>query len=350
LPGTEEALYAFWSPDGKQIAFASNGKIQKVELAGGAPQPVCEVGRSDEPGGSWSPAGVILFNSRGGLSQVSAQGGDPKPATRLDASRGERSHLYPQFLPDGRHFLYLAMSQRSENNGLYVASLDSPQTTRVMASGLAAVFAEPGYLLYVRAGTLVAHPFDWKSARLTGDPVSLTELVFSSSSVFYWNVSSFSVSGATLAYRPGGLPATQLTWFDRQGKRLSSVGGSAHFTNPALSPDGLRVLVGKSDPNTTLRDIWVLDLRGGAQRLTFDPKDDLNPVLSPDGARMAFSSDRKGARDIYIRQTNGTGGEELLVGSDSESQKSVEDWSPDGKFVVYNAKGFVWAVPVQGDR
>jgi serine/threonine protein kinase len=347
IPGTEEASSLFWSPDGKQIAFEAHGRLQKVELAGGAPQPVCEA-PSDGLMGTWSPSGVILLGATGALRQVSAQGGDPKPATSLDVSRGEMSHRWPHFLPDGRHFLYLALSARSENSALYVASLDSPQTTRVMASGLAAVFAEPGYLLYVRAGTLVAHPFDWKSARLIGDPVSLSEQVFAPTSPSFYNVSSFSVSGATLAYRPGGLPTLQLTWFDRQGKRLSNVGGSAHFTGPALAPDGQRVLVGKSDPQTTLRDIWALDWRGSAQRLTFDPKDDFNPVWSPDGTRMAFSSDRKGVRDIYVKQTNGTGGEDLLVGS--ASHKNVEDWSPDGKFIIYNADGFVWAVPVQGDR
>ena len=106
---------------------------------------------------------MILFSSTGALSQVTAQGGDPKPATRLDASRGDLRHLWPQFLADGRHFRYLAISQRPEDNGIYVASLDSPQTTRVMASGLAPVFADPGYLLYVRAGTLlVAHPFEFQ--------------------------------------------------------------------------------------------------------------------------------------------------------------------------------------------
>ncbi len=349
LPGTEQGSTPFWSPDGKQIGFAANGRLMRVEVAGGTPQVVVDATQDYFAGnaGSWSPAGVIIYNTHGEVMQVSANGGQPKPATRRDTSRGEFVHLWPQFLPDGRHFLYLAVSQTAENSGIYVASLDSPQATRVMASGLGAMFAEPGYLLYVRSGTLFAHPFDWKSARLTGDPISLSEQVFAWPTSYY-PVSSFSVAGNTLAYRSGGLPPMQLTWFDRQGRRLGAFAESAHYTGPALSPDGRRVAVGKTDPRTGLRDLWILDERGGNLRMTFDPKDDFNPLWSPDGTRIAFSSDRKGARDIYLKRANGLGEDELLLSS--ASQKSVEDWSPDGKLVFYNADGAVWAVQVEGER
>jgi len=348
LPGTEGSSTPFWSPDGKHIGFLAGGRLVTIDPAGGTPQLVADLGRDlwFASIGSWSPGGVILFDKGAELMQVSAQGGEPRPATRLDASRGEFMHLWPQFLPDGRHFQYLAVSQRAENSGIYVGSLDSPQTRRVLASGLGAVFSEPGYLLYVRSGTLVAHPFDWKSARLTGDPISLSEPVFAWATSFF-PVSSFSVAGNTLAYRSGGLPPMKLTWFDRQGRRLGDFAEPGQYTGPALSPDGQRVVVGIADPRTNLRDLWLLDGRGGNLRLTFDPKDDFNPVWSPDGTRIAFSSDRKGVRDVYIQQVNGQE-EELLVGS--QSQKSVEDWSPDGKLVLYNADGAVWAVPVEGEH
>jgi Tol biopolymer transport system component len=341
-------LDPFWSPDGKRIGFLSGGRLLTIDHAGGTPQMVADVGRDWLLGssGSWSSGGVIVFDVGAELRQVSARGGEPKPATHLDTSRGEIKHLWPQFLPDGRHFLYLAVSQQTANSSVCVGSLDSPETTRVMAGGLGAVFAEPGYLLYVRNGTLVAHPFDWKSAHLTGDPISLSEPVFAWATSFL-PVSTFSIAGNTLAYRSGSLPPMQLVWFDRQGRRLGDFAEPAQYSGPALSPDGQRIAVAIADARTNLRDLWLLDQRGGNLRLTFDPKDDFNPVWSPDGTRIAFSSDRQGVRDLYIKHVNGRE-EELLFGS--QSQKSVEDWSPDGKLILYAGDGAIWAVPVEGEH
>jgi Tol biopolymer transport system component len=350
VPGTQGGVDPFWSPDGKQIGFIVNRKLLTIGIAGTEPQTICDLSpnRGIFSNASWSPAGVIIFGIGGTpLHRVSSQGGDPKPVTRLDTSRGEVAHLSPQFLPDGRHFLYLAVSQQPENSAIYVGSLDSPETKRVMESGLGARFAESGFLMYVRAGTLVAHPFDWKSARLTGEPVSLFEQVFAWNTSFL-PISSFSVSGDTLAYHPAKLPVTDLTWFDRRGSRVATIGEPAAYTNPALSPDQQRISVDKSDPEMSLRDIWLLDMRGGALRFTFHPRDDFNSVWSPDGTRIAFSSDRKGIRDIYMKQVNGVGEEELIVSSGR--QKSLEGWSPDGKLLLYASQSSVWGVPIEGDR
>ena len=165
--------------------------------------------------------------------------------------------------------------------------------------------------MFARGSALMAQRFDWKTAQLQGEPVSLQEQVYANVGSFN-PLAAFSASPNTLAYYPQAAPQTELVWFDRQGKRLGSVGATAHYTNPALSPDQKRIAVGITDPQTNQRDIWILDSHGGSMRLTTDPKEDFNPTWSPDGARIAFTSDRKGARDIFIRPVTGTGAELVM--------------------------------------
>ena len=349
IPGTEGGSNPFWSPDGKQIGFAANGNLLRTDLQGGTPQLICNgVGgqwRNTVP--SWGPAGVILFDANRVIQQVSALGGEARPVTRLDTSRDEIKHGWPQFLPGGRHFLYHAVSRKPENSGIYLASLDPEPSVRITSSTLPAVYVDPGLLLAMRGRTLSVQRFDWKHARLEGEPISLSEQVNTFDNSFY-PLACFSVSRNILAYRPGGQPISQLAWFDRNGKRQQNLGGPDYYTNPFLSPDGKRVVVAKTDPHTGMRDLWLLDATGGSLQLTTDPKDDLNPLWSPDGRHIAFSSNRQGVRDVFIKPANGTGGEELLFASTSD--KSVVDWSPDGKFVLYEAADSIWAVPAQGPR
>jgi serine/threonine protein kinase len=244
IAGSEGGSNPFWSPDGNQIGFSANNKLLRLDLRGGAPQLI-----TDGVGGqwfntvpSWSPAGIILFDAGGVIKQISALGSEAKPVTRLDNAREEIKHGWPQFLPDGRHFLYLAVSRRAENSATYLASLDSPQVMRVTTGILPAVYTEPGFLLTVRGTTLMAQPFDWKRARLTGEPLSVAEQVNTFNASFY-PLSCFSVGRSTIAYRPGGQPLSQLAWYDRRGRRLTNVGEPAYYTNPALSPEGKQVLV-----------------------------------------------------------------------------------------------------------
>jgi dipeptidyl aminopeptidase/acylaminoacyl peptidase len=216
---------------------------------------------------------------------------------------------------------------------VYVGSLDSTDVTRLPISSLAA-FAPPGWLLYLRDSTIVAHAFNPDTLELSGEPIPVANDIGAIGNT--GGVFSVSETGV-LAYRRALPPApTELTWFDRQGKPLGKVSGPAMYSNPALSPDGSRLAVGRDDPATGTRDIWIIDLtRGGmGSRFTFDKADDLNPVWSPDGARVAFTSNRRGIRDLFWRTSGGMGGDELLL-EDKES-KSLEDWSPDGQTLVFN--------------
>ena len=357
LPGTEDAMMPFWSPDSRSIGFFTEGKLKKVDLTGGPPQTICDVAVGQS--GAWSPDGTIVFatyvfptSPPGHLRRVPAAGGEATPLSALDSSRQEIQHGRPFFLPDGRSFLYLAVSSQPEKSGIYAGSLDSKDTKRLMTSSSHAAYAPglsgAGYLMFSRANTLMAQPFDSRKLELSGEPFPIAEQVAEAESVG----SAFSVSGnGVLAYRSGGAGGnTELVWFDRSGKRLQSVGDPAVYSNPALSPDEKRLAVDRRDPRTAMRDIWTFDLvRKTASRLTFDSGDDSNAAWSPDGARIAFASNRKGHRDLYQKLASGTGEDELLL--ESAERKAVEDWSPDGRFLLYTQESVdVWVLPLFGER
>ena len=359
LPGTEGGFFPFWSPDARAIGFFDGTALKKIEVAGGAAQTLCAT--QGGGGGAWSQHGEILFApGQGPIFRVSAGGGEPRPATTLDKSRREAQHRWPSFLPDGRHFLYLARGPQQDRNAIFVGSLDGPEVQQLLSVDSPAVYAPPGYLLYVREGTLMAQPFDAGRRRLTGDASRVAEQI---TQVGAAAGRAFSVSSnRVLVHRTGGSSVEgQLVWFDRTGRRLGALGEPGDYTNPALSPDGKRVAVGRGDPRTLKRDIWLFELeRGTASRLTFDPADDLNPVFSPDGTRILFTSDRKGPRDLYWKAATGVGEEEPVL--ESENMKSSDDWSPDGRFVVYDSgvllgssQGIgnttdIWLAPLDGDR
>ena len=355
LPGTADAWFPFWSPDSAYVGFFAEGKLKKIAVAGGPPQTLCDAPNGQ--GGTWNREGVIVFAPNGNdvLYRVSAQGGVPVPLTTLDASEGQEVHRFPRFLPDGRHFLYLNVGA-GDKNGTYLASLDSQEARQLLADNSRAEYSpgpsgENGHLLFVREGALMAQPFDAGSLQMAGDLFPVAEQVLVVVALTFYG--AFSVSGdGVLVYQGSGASETlQLVWFDRERKRLGSVGEPAGYSNPALSPDEKKVAVAIDDSKTRTRDLWVFDLtRGTNSRLTFDPADDLNPLWSPDGTRIVFTSSRKGQRDIYQKLASGVGDAELLFAS--EEPKSVEDWSLDGRFVVYNITGpfDVWALPLVGDR
>ena len=332
LPNTEDAFFPFWSPDSRFVGFFGGGKLKKIDMLGGAPETLCDAGEL-VGGGTWSQEGVILFVPRGGrLHRVSAAGGEAKPALELDKTRKETGHLWPHFLPDGRHFLYLSSSTDAGKSAIYVASLDSKETQPLISVESNVSYTPPGFLIYGRQETLMAQPFDAGRLRITGDPFPVAERVLR----MPVPGSLFSISqNGVLAYRSAGSNNVQLAWYSREGKRLATVGEPADYSNPAISPDQKRVAVCIRDPQTKTRDIWVIDLqRGGTSRLTFDPGDDKNPTWSPDSARIAFSSDRKGHLDIYVKPASGAGEEQMLL--QSSEDKAVEDWSPDGQYLAYN--------------
>ena len=353
LPGAD-VHYPFWSPDGQQIAFNSRGTLQRVDVSGGPPVTICN---SDTfYGGTWNRDGVIVGTSRSGvLYRVSAAGGDPKPL--LPLAEGETFQLWPKFLPDGKHYLYLSRNKRSDQQGIYAASLDSSERKFIVATNTNAAYVQSGQLLFTRGDVLMAQPFDLRDLKLSGEPRPVADHIeLASNFQSPTSLASFSASpNGVLVWRRSNQSAqSSLQWFDRSGRKLGVVGEPADYSNPALSPDDTKLAIGIRDPQTKSRDIWIFDLlRGTRTRLTFDPADDLDSIWSPDGTRIAFTSNRTGQRNIYQKLADGLGPEELLLGG-KDGQENVEDWSQDGKYLMYNYQpvpaAHLYVLPLAGDR
>jgi eukaryotic-like serine/threonine-protein kinase len=353
IPGTEQANQAFWSPDSQFIGFFAGGKLKKAELSSGAVQTLADTQVSR--GGTWNRDGVIVFASSfgGSLVRTSATGGAITPATTLDTSRRQSGHYWPHFLPDSRHFIYLARGANKQDNGIYVGSLDSTDSKLLVQTDAGAMYAAPGYLLFLRERTLMAQPFDPEKLQLTGEPSVIAEqLVYNPSN----GRAFFCVSdNGILVYRTGAIAQnTRPTWYDRRGKELGSLGGpESIIIASALSPDETKFAISRTDPNLTGSDIWILDTSGRSSRLTFDPAVETNPIWSPDGTRIVFSSNRLGPFDLYWKFASGAGNEELLLKSDNT--KFALDWSADGQFVLYQdiaqtTQRDLWALPLFGDK
>jgi Tol biopolymer transport system component/predicted Ser/Thr protein kinase len=334
----------FWSPDGRQIAFLFGG-LYKVDVSGGPPVTICGDCKAGG-GGTWNRDGVIIFSSRASmtanvLSRISAAGGEAKPLRPL--AQGESFQLWPQFLPDGKHYLYLSIGNAPDQQGIYAASLDSNDRKFLVATNTNAAYVQ-GQLLFTRGDVLMAQPFDIGGLKLSGEPRSVADHIIEMQTF----VPGRALPSATFAASPNGVivwrqatntSQSSLQWFDRSGKKLATIGEPADYSYLRLSPDDSKLAVCISDPTTKKRNIWILDLRRGTStRLTIDPANDVYPVWSPDGTRIAFTSDRTGQHNIYWKLADGSQTEQLLFGG-KDSQENVEDWSRDGKYLVYNTGG-----------
>ena len=352
LPGTEEASYPFWSPDSQFVAFFAGGTLKKVMAAGGPVQSLC--GAPEGRGGTWNKEGVILFTPsiRTGLLRVSEAGGTPEPVTKLE-SQPSASHRWPQFLPDGRHFLYFA---RGKTNGIYVGTLDSEDTKLILQSEGNATYSESGQLLWWREGALMAQPFDLRLLQLRGTPTPLAEhVLFSYGQGF--GVFSVSQNGILVFQTGETLVGAQLSWFDRSGKQLGRIGEKDFQNNPRISPDGQKVAVEVGNTTGSLANIWLYDLtRNVRTRFTLSESASRYPVWSPDGSRIAYASARSGQLDLFVKASNGTGQEQLLL--DVPGTKIPWSWSADGRFFAYmqrdpqpaRDKFDIWILPLVGDR
>ena len=275
LAGTEGAGLPFWSPDGRFIAFFAQGKLRKVPSGGGAPQVLCDAEAGN--GGTWSPAGIILFApaSDRGLFQVSADGGTPTPVTTR--REGENGHRFPQFLPDGRRFLYLAQAGQRARAGIYVGSLDSKETVLLLETDVSAQYAPPGYLLFVRSGALMAQTFDVTATRLSGEVTSIADDVSYDTG---GGRSDFAVAQGLLAYGERDTNRRELVWLDRGGQKVADAGSPADYIHPWLSPDEKRAVVEVVDPDTGAHGVWMLDLvRGSRSRLVAGTRGESFPDL-----------------------------------------------------------------------
>ena len=351
LAGTEGASFPFWSPDGRFLGFFAGRKLKKVDIMGGAPEVLCDVtaGR----GGTWNPDGTIVFSgaARSPLSQVADRaGGVVRPATTLNREQNATGHVWPQFLPDGRRYLFYQISP-TEHQGIYVGSLDSAEVTHVVASKGAFLYAS-GYLLFVRDGILFAQAFDDRTLQTRGEAVQIADRVgYFSATLGYIGV-TVSRAGA-LAYGPSVATTTRLQWRNRDGADAGSAIRPAVYRSPRLSPDEKRVVVTKWEPEAGQTDIQVIELDlGNEQRQTFDLLNDWFPAWSPDGSAIFFGSSRTNAFTRIFRKT-GSGPDEVFAGGENDFAQYPNDTSSDGKFLSYtqsSPSGYDLGIaPLSGD-
>ncbi len=353
LPGTEDANAPFFSPDGRSLGFFAGKRLKRIDIEGGPPRDL--TGAPDHRGGSWSAQGVIVFAAEGGgpIYQIPASGGTVKPVTTLDAAAKEVSHRWPRFLPDGKHFLFMSRRPIARIRlAIEVASIDGGPRTRLADASTPGAFSRDR-LYYVRGTSLLSQAFDVKTLALSGDPAPVAEDIWRNSNTD--GLTSFAVAGdGTLAYRRGGLALSQLTWLDRQGQKLGTVGVPTIIGAIALSPDGRRLLEELTDPDpaSDAAGLYVVDATTGmTTRVTFGGGDQTSGLYSPDGQSIVYSSDVKGAFDLYRQEIGASADpQSLLVNG---VWKFPESFSPDGRFLSYSQSEpgkprDVWVLPMTG--
>jgi Tol biopolymer transport system component len=351
LPGTENAIFPFWSPDSRSLGFFADNKLKTIDLNGGSAQVLADApfGR----GGAWGSGGVILFSpgTQAALMRVSASGGTPVPVTRIETTL-HTSHRWPFFLPDGKHFLYLAINHdpsKAANDTVFYGSLDGSENRELLRSQSNPVYGS-GYLLFARGDQLMGQPFDPATGRMSEEPQSVAKGV--ANDISTWHMDASASGDGLLVFASGGTGDWQLLWMDRAGKQLSPVADKlTNLQSARLSPQGDRIAL---QIDTGLNDLWVLELaRGIKTRLTFGPVANSFPVWSPDGKWIAYTSDRNGHSNLTRKPSDGSGAEELLLTDDQIDVAS--DWSRDGKYLIYSrgmavGDAGIWALPLEGER
>ncbi|HSD72286.1 MAG TPA: protein kinase [Thermoanaerobaculia bacterium] len=333
LAGTDGATLPFWSPDNRFLGFFADGKLKKIDASGGPPQVLAPA--PFPGGGTWSRDAVIVFtpNIFDPLYRVSASGGTAVPVTKLGPR--EEAHRSASFLPDGRHVVFMADARRTEDHRIKIADLDSGKVQDLLGAVSNVAFAQPGFLLFVRAGSLLAQPFDPKRLRLAGEPVVVGESLTESGATNHQFEFSVSESGV-LAYRSADA-RSQLTWVDRNGRPLGRIGEPVRRGLVGLSPAGNQVAYEQLDADGRNADLWLLDVsRATTSRFTFDPASEYAPIWSPDGSRIVFGAYRKDAfEDLYLQSSAAGSQESLLLRSGDD--KTPTSWSPDGRFILFES-------------
>ena len=356
LAGTDGALDPFWAADSHHLGFFAHDQLKTVSLFGEPPKTLCDLlpGHT-HLGASWSSDDLILFSNANAIWRISSTGGVPTPVTVVDSRRGETAHLLPEFLPDGRHFTYLARgaTRGPIDSWIVVGSLDGSQPRRLIHASSQALYADPGYLLFLDNGALFAQPFDFTRFQLTGAPLQVSdadEIGFNPATPR----GMFAVSQTgLLAYRTSTV--RELGWFDRSGRLLGRIGAAGRDSNPAISPDGRRVAVSRYDRSTSTRNLWIIDLEhtGMASQFTSHQSWATCPLWSPDGTRIVFASGAtSGAGQLYEKILTGTADERALV---QLTYGCPLDWSRDGQSLLYGISGDsgssgsgLWILPLVG--
>src|SRR5579864_3394790 len=355
LEGTEGASFPFWSPDSRSIGFFANGKLKRIDVTGGP-----SIALADAPqarGGSWGPDGTILYtpSTIDPIYRVAASGGLPQKVTKLDSIRLETSHRWPQFLPDGKHFLFFAHANVDQNNATYGASLQGGAPELLVHGDSSGIYAAPGYLLFIREGTLMAQRFDADAVRMIGEAVPVTE--HATSDAIIWRGTLSASDDGIMVYRSQSRfgENLRLLWFDRTGKQVGETGAAGNYGTLSLSPDASKLAVSRVAPGASNLDTWVYDLgRGIPTRLTFSTKGAGQPCWSPDGRTVAFVSN-PGQGHLYQKPADGTGTASPLVVDDG--QESRPSFSSDGRYLIFERQTAqtgshteIWSLPLFGDR
>jgi serine/threonine protein kinase len=326
----------FWSPDGGSLGFIAGGKLKTIELATNRLNELASA--PSGYGGTWAPDGTILFSpdERGPIFRVSASGGDAAPVTALDKSRGDEAHRFPQFLPDGRHFVFMPWKSGATTRAIQLAELGATGSTTLFDSESAPVVAGHSFV-YVRERPtrLVAQAFDPRTLALEGRPVRIVD---DDDVDFWWFTgdSMLAASADVLVYSAGKYRRNQLTWFNRAGRQLATVGDPDVHYDPAISVDGTMLAVERRDAQTDGTDLWTVDLtRGAFSRVTSPKGFKTTAAWSPDGRRIAFAADEGNQPQVHVKSASGTGAEDVLI----DRRGYPLDWSRDGRYLLYLVAG-----------
>jgi Tol biopolymer transport system component len=345
LMGTTANETPFWSPDSRMLAFFADGKLKKIPADGGEPETLTDAVQPH--GGDWS-GDRIIFAARQGIYTVASDGSQLATVTTVDESAGEFQHAWPRFLPDGRRFLYVIRSTHADRSGVYVGSLDRAPPVRLMPA-YSRVTYSPTHLFYVRDGTLLAQRFDSSRATLSGPTAALSGRVkYHSEGDAAFDVAS---SGVLIYYLEPGQASTRLTLFDRRGRERQALTDVGAYRQPRFSPDGRRVVAEKASPADSNVDLWIYEVaRQSAVKLTSTDSPEVNPVWSPDGTRVAFSSKRDSTYRLFTKTVDGTQGEQPLEPSPVDAL--VEHWSHDGRYLSATIpRSGLWIIPlIEGQK